>query len=111
MKTEKQVRWELVDNSMFIFTFIPYNMSDCYLLESPRQGNSNEYPQHILLRYTDTNAYMLIYHQMPSLSASLDQIQKISEMDSISFIYLFIYLFIYSLLKTRTSENKWMYNR
>ena len=81
-------------------------MSDCYLLESPRQGSSNEYPQHILLRYTDTNTYMLIYHQMSSLSASLDQIQKISEMDSISFIYLFIYLFIYSLLKTRTSENK-----
>ena len=36
-------------------------------------------------------AYMLIYHQRPSLSASLDRIQKISEIDS---IYLFIYLFI-----------------
>ena len=40
-------------------------------------------------------AYMLIYHQRPSLSASLDRIQKISEIDSIYLlIYLFIYLFI-----------------
>ena len=36
-------------------------------------------------------ANMLINHQMPSLSVSLDQIQKISKIDS---IYLFIYLFI-----------------
>ena len=34
-------------------------------------------------------AYMLIYHQRPSLSASLDRIQKIGEIES---IYLFIYL-------------------
>ena len=31
--------------------------------------------------------YILIYHQMPSLSVSLDQIQKISKIDSILFIY------------------------
>ena len=45
----------------------------------------------VLWRNTDTYAYMLIYHQRPSLSASLDRIQKISKIDS---IYLFIYLFI-----------------
>ena len=32
--------------------------------------------------------FMLIYHQMPSLSASLDQIQKIGKIENI--IYLFI---------------------
>ena len=35
-------------------------------------------------------ANMPIYHQMPSLSVSLDQIQKISKIDSILFTYLFI---------------------
>ena len=35
-------------------------------------------------------------HQMPSLSVSLDQIQKIGKIDSILFIY---YLFIYLKLK------------
>ena len=35
---------------------------------------------------------MLIYQQMISLSASLDQKQKIGKVDS---IYLFIYLLIY----------------
>ena len=38
---------------------------------------------------------MLIYHQMPSLSASLDQIQKIGKIYSVFLIYLYIYLFIY----------------
>ena len=39
----------------------------------------------------DTYAFMLIYYQMPSLSDSLDQIQKIGKIDGILFIYLFIY--------------------
>ena len=39
-----------------------------------------------------THAFMLIYHQMLSLSASLDQIQKIGKIGSILFIYLFINL-------------------
>ena len=47
---------------------------------------------YVLWKNTDTYAYMLIYHQMSSLSASLDQIQKIGKIDS---IYLYIYLFIY----------------
>ena len=33
---------------------------------------------------------MLIDNQIPSLSASLDQVQKIINIDSILFIYLFI---------------------
>ena len=41
---------------------------------------------------TDIYAFVLIYHQMPSLSASLDEIQKIGNIDSILFIYLFILL-------------------
>ena len=57
----------------------------------PLLGSSNEYPQNVLWRNTDIYAYMLIYHQMPSLSVSLNQIQKISKIDS---IYLFINLFI-----------------
>ena len=40
-----------------------------------------------LWRNTDIYVYMLIYHQMPSLSVSLDQIQKISKTDNL-FIYL-----------------------
>ena len=47
-------------------------------------------PQHILWRNTDIYAYMLIYHQMPPLSVSLDQIQKIRKIDSILFSYLYI---------------------
>ena len=39
-----------------------------------------------VMRNTDTYVYMLIYHQMPSLSASLDQIQKVTKVES---IYLF----------------------
>ena len=35
-------------------------------------------------------AYMLIYHQMPPLSVSLDQIQTIRKIDSILFSYLCI---------------------
>ena len=54
---------------------------------------------------------MLIYHQMPSLSASLDKIQKISKLNSIYlflFIYLFIhlYLFIYFLKKKKKKKKK-----
>ena len=44
---------------------------------------------YVLWRNKDTYAFMLIYHQMPSLSASLNQIQKVCKVDSILFIYLF----------------------
>ena len=43
------------------------------------------------MRNTDIYAYMLIYHQIPSLSVSLDQIQKIRKKDSILFSYLCIH--------------------
>ena len=78
---------------MIFFLFIQYNIAGCYSLELPLPGSSNEYPQHVLWRNTDIYANMPIYHQMPSLSVSLDQIQKISKIDSILFTYLFIYLF------------------
>ena len=57
----------------------------------------NNLDQHVLWRNTDTYAFMLIYYQMPSLSASLDQIQKIGNILFYLFILfiLFIYLFIY----------------
>ena len=48
--------------------------------------------RHVFVMNTDIYAYMLIYHQMSSLFATLDQIQKISK---IVFIFLLIYLFIY----------------
>ena len=56
------------------------------------RGSSNECSQHVLWRNTDTYAYKLIYHQMPSLPASLNHRQKTVKIGS---IYLFIYLFIY----------------
>ena len=56
---------------------------DCYSLELPLQGSSNEQLQHVLWRNTDTYAFMLIHHKMPTLAASLDQIQKIGKIDSI----------------------------
>ena len=43
------------------------------------------------------SANVLIYHHMPSLSASLDQIQKIRKIEY--FIYLLIHLFIYCKIK------------
>ena len=77
---------------MIFFLYIQQNIAGCYSLELPLQGSSNEYPQHVLWRNTDIYAYTLIYHQMPSLSVSLNQKQKISKIDSILFICLFIYL-------------------
>ena len=57
------------------------------------QDSSNEYPQHVLQRNTDTYAYNLNY-QMPSLSASLDQIQNVSKIENRQYLFFFIYLFL-----------------
>ena len=56
--------------------------------------------QYVLMRNTDTYGFMLIYHQMPSLSASLDQIQEIWKID-IFFLYLCIYSFIYLFIENK----------
>ena len=76
---------------MIFFLFIQQNIPDFYSLELPLPGGSNENPQHNLWRNTDIYAYMLIYHQLPPLSVSLDQIQKIRKIESILFCYLCIY--------------------
>ena len=62
-----------------------------YSLELPLPGSPNEthnifYGEIQIFQ----NAYMLIYHQMPSLSVSLDQMHKIRKI----VFYLVIYVFI-----------------
>ena len=67
--------------------------------------------QHVLWRSTDTYAFMLIYYQMPSLSASLDQIHTIGKNDSILFIYLFSHLLKNSFLTySKLSKNFLIYS-
>ena len=52
--------------------FLHKNLCCGYSLESPRRGDSNEYPQHMFLWRTDEN-YPSIINQIPSLSVLLDK--------------------------------------
>ena len=68
------------------------NIPDFYSLKLPFPGSSNEthniiYGEIQIFIY----AYMLIYHRMPPLFVSLDQIQKIRK---IVVFYFVIYVFI-----------------
>ena len=92
MKTEKGIRWIIGDKfDVFILHYSVKYISGCYLLESSHQSSSNVYPQDVLLRNIATYVFKLIYRQLPFLSTCLEQIQKITTIDS---IYLSIYLSI-----------------
>ena len=76
--TEEQIR-RVFDDNFLQFSIKTYCR---YSLESPQQGNSNEYPQHKFLWRKKQN-YPLIYHQIPFLSVLLhrwfDRCSYISE--------------------------------
>ena len=55
--------WKLRDN----FPYFYKNICCGYSLESPRWGNSNEYPQHMFLWRTDKNYFLIIIKYPPYL--------------------------------------------
>ena len=55
------------DNLRIIFHISPKKRYVVYSLESPRQGDSNEYPQHMVLWRTDENYPSIIIKYPPYL--------------------------------------------
>ena len=62
------------DKKLFLPLFTPRNICCGYLLESPRQGDSNKYPQHMFLGVLNT-LFLNISNYLPYLELRNHSIQ------------------------------------
>ena len=67
----------MIDNKKLFFPlFTPSNICCGYLLESPHRGDSNKYPQHMLLGVSNT-VFLNISNHLPHLELRSRSIQSL----------------------------------